>query len=63
MGQWFEEIGEEHAKWIEKQRIFFVATAPLDGRGCVNTSPKGHDCLRVLGSNQVCYLELSGKYH
>ncbi|KAF8939715.1 hypothetical protein BGZ58_008904 [Dissophora ornata] len=53
MGQWFEEIGEEHTKWIQKQKIFFVASAPLDGRGCVNVSPKGHDCLRVLGSNQV----------
>ncbi|KAF9115727.1 hypothetical protein BGX27_006674 [Mortierella sp. AM989] len=60
MGQWFEEIGEEHADWIKKQKIFFVGTAPLDGRGCVNSSPKGYDCFRVLGPNQVCYLELSG---
>ncbi|KAF8976644.1 hypothetical protein BGZ46_008095 [Entomortierella lignicola] len=61
MGQWFEAISEEHAEWIKKQKIFFVATAPLNGRGCVNTSPKGYDCFRVLGPNQVCYLELSGK--
>ncbi|KAF9358054.1 hypothetical protein BGX26_002575 [Mortierella sp. AD094] len=61
MVQWFDEIGEEHADWIKKQKIFFVATAPLDGRGCVNTSPKGYDSFRVLGPNQVCYLELSGK--
>ncbi|KAG0006703.1 hypothetical protein BGZ65_004948 [Modicella reniformis] len=60
MGQWFENISQDHAEWIKKQKVFFVATAPLDGRGCVNTSPKGHDCLRVLGPNQVCYLELSG---
>ncbi|KAI1302300.1 hypothetical protein EDD11_005635 [Mortierella claussenii] len=60
MGQWFDDISPDHADWIKKQKIFFVATAPLDGRGCVNSSPKGHDSLRVLGSNQVCYLELSG---
>ncbi|KAF9940228.1 hypothetical protein BGZ67_008139 [Mortierella alpina] len=60
MGQWFDDISEDHAEWIKKQKIFFVATAPLDGRGTVNCSPKGHDCLRVLSRTQVCYLELSG---
>ncbi|KAF9363536.1 hypothetical protein BGX34_003893 [Mortierella sp. NVP85] len=60
MVQWHENIEPNHAEWIKKQKLFFVATAPLDGRGSVNSSPKGHDCLRVLGPNQVCYLELSG---
>ncbi|KAG0042113.1 hypothetical protein BGZ83_000882 [Gryganskiella cystojenkinii] len=60
MGQFFDEISEEHAQWIKKQKIFFVATAPASVKGTVNTSPKGHDSLRVLGPNKVCYLELSG---
>lgn len=61
MVQFFDNISDDHAEWIRKQRIFFVGTAPLDGRGTVNNSPKGYDCLRVLNSNQVCYLEMSGK--
>ncbi|KAG0207296.1 hypothetical protein BGX28_001453 [Mortierella sp. GBA30] len=60
MVQWFDDISDDHAEWIRKQKVFFVATAPLDGRGTVNCSPKGHDSLRVLNRNQICYLELSG---
>lgn len=61
MVQFFDNISGDHAAWIKKQKIFFVGTAPLDGRGTVNNSPKGYDCLRVLSPNQVCYLEMSGK--
>ncbi|KAG0305128.1 hypothetical protein BGZ97_001227 [Linnemannia gamsii] len=60
MVQFFDNISDDHAEWIKKQKIFFVGTAPLDGRGTVNNSPKGYDCLRVLNPNQVCYLEMSG---
>ncbi|KAF9926724.1 hypothetical protein FBU30_003756 [Linnemannia zychae] len=60
MVQFFDSISEDHTEWIKKQKVFFVGTAPLDGRGTVNNSPKGYDCLRVLGPNQVCYLEMSG---
>jgi hypothetical protein len=63
MVQFFDNISDDHAEWIKKQKIFFVGTAPLDGRGTVNNSPKGYDCLRVLNPNQVCYLEMSGKLH
>lgn len=63
MAKWYESILPDLAEWIKKQKLFFVATAPLDSRGSVNTSPKGHDCLRILGPNQVCYLELTGKFH
>ncbi|KAF9907584.1 hypothetical protein EC991_010796 [Linnemannia zychae] len=60
MVQFFDNISDDHAEWIRKQKIFFVGTAPLDGRGTVNNSPKGYDCLRILGPNQACYLEMSG---
>ena len=42
------------------QRVFFVATAPLAADGHVNCSPKGLDCLRVLGPREVAYLDLTG---
>ncbi|KAG0245366.1 signal transduction histidine kinase [Mortierella sp. GBAus27b] len=60
MGQFFESIREDHAKWIQNQKLFFVATAPLDPQGTVNTSPKGYNSFRILGPNQVCYLDLTG---
>ncbi|KAG0234395.1 hypothetical protein BGX31_004572 [Mortierella sp. GBA43] len=63
MVQWFDSISPEHSDWIKKQKLFFVATAPLTGRGCVNTSPKGHDSLRVLGSGieTQSHLEENGR--
>ncbi len=40
--------------------MFFVASAPLGAEGHVNVSPKGLDCLRVLGPLRVAYLNLTG---
>jgi hypothetical protein len=48
------------ADWIRRQHMFFVATAPLDGDGHVNLSPKGLDTLRVLDEATVAYLDLTG---
>ena len=48
MGKLFGEIDADLQAFIEAQRMFFVATAPLDGAGHVNLSPKGLDTLRVL---------------
>ncbi len=45
--------------FIAEQSMFFVATAPREG-GRVNVSPKGYDSFRVLGANQVCYVDLTG---
>ena len=47
-------------QFIEAQRVFFVATAPLDPQGHVNLSPKGLDTFRVLNANTVAYLDLTG---
>lgn len=43
---------------IERQKIFFVATAAKDGR--VNLSPKGYDALRILGPKRLAWLNLTG---
>ncbi len=45
-------------KFIERQKVFFVATAANTGR--VNLSPKGADSLRILGDNRLIWLNLSG---
>ncbi|KAG0262090.1 hypothetical protein BGZ95_004087 [Linnemannia exigua] len=60
MGKFFDKIDDGHAAWIRKQKVVFVSTAPLDPNGRVNLSPKGYDCFRIIGPNQVCYLELTG---
>jgi hypothetical protein len=60
MGKTYEAISPELTAWIEQQHVFFVATAPLSSDGLVNTSPKGLDCLRVVGPRRVAYLDLTG---
>lgn len=44
--------------FIERQPLFFVATAARDGR--VNVSPKGMQTLRVLSDTRILWLNLSG---
>jgi hypothetical protein len=58
MGKFFNGISEAHAEFIRSQHIFFVATAPLTKDGRINLSPKGLDCFRVLGENEVGYMDL-----
>jgi hypothetical protein len=60
VGKEFETIDEKMQRWVKRQHMFFVATAPLAGEGMVNLSPKGHDSLRILGPNKVAYLDLPG---
>ena len=58
MGQQFQSIEAKHRSFIELQKIFFVASAPASGR--VNVSPKGMSTFRVLGDNEVAYLDCTG---
>jgi hypothetical protein len=58
MGKFHDSIKPAHKELIEKQHIFFVATAPLSADGRVNLSPKGLDCFRVLSDHQVGYMDL-----
>ncbi len=44
--------------FIERQPMFFVATAGAEGR--VNMSPKGMDSLRVLGEHRIVWLNITG---
>jgi len=59
MGKTYEAITDRQRKWIAKQKVFFVATAPSEG-GHVNVSPKGLDTFQVIDDTTVAYLDLSG---
>jgi hypothetical protein len=58
MSKLFEQLEPEHRAFIEKQHIFFVASAAPGAH--VNLSPKGLDTLRVLDERSVVYLDLTG---
>ena len=65
MGKVYAELDERLTKFISRQSVFFVATAPCltqDGSGGhVNLSPKGYrDTFAVLGPLRVAYLDLTG---
>jgi hypothetical protein len=49
------------AAWIERQPVFFVATAPLAADGLVNLSPKGGSgTFRVLDERTFAHLDITG---
>jgi hypothetical protein len=60
MAKTHEQITDDLAAFIAAQPLFFVGSAPLSADGHVNLSPKGLDCLRVLGPLRVAYLDLTG---
>src|SRR5687767_13744762 len=60
MGKPYDGITPELSDWIERQHMFFVATAPLADDGLINCSPKGMDTFRILGPREVAYLDLTG---
>ena len=61
VGKVYDGIDEHMSSWIAAQALFFVASAPLDGDGHVNVSPKGPiDTLRILDERTVAYLDVVG---
>ena len=60
MGKTYEAIDGSIREFIEKQQMFFVATAPLAEDGLINLSPKGLDSLRILDEKTVAYADLVG---
>ncbi len=55
MAKFFDQLEAEHIAFIEKQRMFFVATA--ENGAHPNLSPKGYDTLAVLGPDRVVYVD------
>jgi len=61
MGKVFDGIDDRLRGFVERQALFFVATAPLAADGHVNLSPKGPmGSLRILGPHSVAYLDVIG---
>lgn len=60
MGKIYEKLDDKLINFIEAQKMFFVATAPLDAEGHVNLSPKGYDAFKVIDEMTVAYLDLGG---
>jgi hypothetical protein len=58
MAKQMDSISSALQTFMEKQKMFFVATADTDGR--VNLSPKGLDSFKVLDKNRVIWLNLTG---
>lgn len=59
MAEFTDTLTDKHIAFIEKQPVFFVATAAAGAR--INLSPKGYaDSFRVLSASQVAYLDLGG---
>ena len=54
----FSELSADHRAFVERQPVFFVATAAEGAR--INLSPKGMDSFRVLDATTVAYLDVGG---
>jgi hypothetical protein len=53
-----DHLIDELRPFVAAQHVFFVATAPRDGR--VNVSPKGGRRLRVIDAKTVAWLDVTG---
>jgi len=53
----YPELNDKLIAFIQKQKMFFVATAPLTKDGHVNVSPKGYDSFKIIDNNTVAYLD------
>lgn len=61
MAKIYDVIDDRLAAFIDRQPVFFVATAPLDPDGHLNLSPKGMGgTFAVLGPTRVGYLDYTG---
>jgi hypothetical protein len=61
MGKCFDSLNPTLTKFVLRQPMFFVASAPSGASGHVNVSPKGlAGSLAVLDASTVAYLDLTG---
>lgn len=58
MGTQLKKLNKEIIKFIEKQKIFFVATTTKDSY--INLSPKGMNSLKVVNDNRVFWINATG---
>ncbi|KAJ7207347.1 hypothetical protein C8J57DRAFT_1151727 [Mycena rebaudengoi] len=61
MVQYFDEISPSLGAWMNQQKVFWVATAPLAADGHINLSPKGGEGMfHIVNPTQVWYEDLTG---
>ena len=61
MGKVLEALAEAEKAFIAKQKVFFVATAPLSSEHHINVSPKAPgSSVVVIDSHTVAYCDFSG---
>lgn len=61
MGKTYDSLDPKLRGFIARQKMFFVATAPLGSEGHVNLSPKGLDgTFAVLDDHTIAYLDFIG---
>ncbi len=58
MAKFYTSLEPKLREFIERQHMFFVATAVEGAR--ISLSPKGLESMRVLGPNAVAYLDWTG---
>lgn len=58
MAKQFPRLEPAHVEFIQRQKIFFNASAA--GQGRVNVSPRDAKSLRILDANTAVYLDLTG---
>jgi hypothetical protein len=58
LGKQFQELAAPHIAFIQRQKIFFNASAAAHGR--VNVSPRDVRSLRIPDANTAFYLDLTG---
>ena len=66
MGAWYDEIPNEDIRnWMLEQKLWFVASAPLSGKGHVNLSPRGESrssgCVFTYMHGAVASFVLTGR--
>ncbi len=61
MAKTFDAFSDKLRSFIDRQKMFFVATAPLTSDGHVNVSPKGlAGTFAVLDDRTIAYLDFTG---
>ncbi|GBG33222.1 Pyridoxamine 5'-phosphate oxidase family protein ustO [Hondaea fermentalgiana] len=61
MGKTYQPPFEEkQRRWVSKQKVFFVASAPLSPSNRVNVSPKSAAEFRFVDDSTVGYVDLTG---
>lgn len=54
-----DKLNDKDKKFIENQKMFFVSTAPKDGK--INLSPKGlDDTFKIVDNNKILWLNYFG---